>query len=32
MVMNPLVTPLDDASLEELAAFFSAQAHLHNTD
>jgi cytochrome c553 len=32
MVMNPLIAPLDDASLEELAAFFSAQAHLHNTD
>jgi cytochrome c553 len=32
MVMNPLMTPLDDTSIEELAAFFSAQAHLHNTD
>ena len=32
LVMNPLIAPLDDASLEELAAFFSAQAHLHNTD
>lgn len=32
MVMNPLMTPLDEASIEELAAFFSAQAHLHNTD
>jgi len=32
LVMNPLMTPLDGASIEELAAFFSAQAHLHNTD
>jgi cytochrome c553 len=32
LVMNPLMVPLDEVSLEELAAFFSAQAHLHNTD
>jgi cytochrome c553 len=32
MVMNPLVTPLDEASIEELAAFFAAQPHLHNTN
>jgi len=32
MIMNPLMTPLDETSIEELAAFFSAQAHLHNTD
>ena len=31
LVMNPLIGPLDDASLEELAAFFAAQPHLHNT-
>jgi cytochrome c553 len=32
MVMNPLMVPLDEASLEELAAFFAAQSHLHNTE
>jgi cytochrome c553 len=32
MVMNPLVGALDDESIEELAAFFSSQSHLHNTD
>jgi cytochrome c553 len=32
LVMNPLMTPLDDTSIEELAAFFAAQPHLHNTD
>jgi cytochrome c553 len=32
MVMNPLIGPLDDASIEELAAFFAAQPHLHNTE
>ena len=31
LVMNPLMLPLDDASIEELAAFFAAQPHLHNT-
>jgi cytochrome c553 len=31
MVMNPLMVPLDQQSLEELAAFFAAQPHLHNT-
>jgi cytochrome c553 len=32
LVMNPLMGPLDEASIEELAAFFAAQPHLHNTD
>jgi cytochrome c553 len=32
MVMNPLAAPLDDQSIEELAAFFAAQPHLHNTE
>lgn len=32
MVMNPMVAALDEAAIEELAAFFSAQTHLHNTD
>lgn len=32
MVMNPLLVALDETALEELAAFFSAQSHLHNTD
>lgn len=32
MVMNPLIQPLDDQSIEELAAFFAAQPHLHNTE
>jgi cytochrome c553 len=31
LVMNPLMGPLDDASIEQLAAFFAAQPHLHNT-
>jgi cytochrome c553 len=31
LVMNPLIGPLDDESLEELAAFFASQPHLHNT-
>jgi cytochrome c553 len=31
LVMNPLIAPLDDASIEELAAFFASQPHLHNT-
>jgi cytochrome c553 len=29
-VMNPLMGPLDEASLEELAAFFAAQRQLHD--
>lgn len=32
LVMNPLIAPLDDAALEELAAFFAAQPHLYNTE
>jgi cytochrome c553 len=32
LVMNPLIAPLDDASIEELAAFFAAQPHLYNTE
>jgi cytochrome c553 len=32
MVMNPLIQPLDDAALEELAAFFAAQPHLYYTE
>jgi cytochrome c553 len=31
LVMNPLMLPLDDVAIEELAAFFAAQPHLHNT-
>ncbi len=31
MVMNPLIGPLDEESIEELAAFFASQPHLHNT-
>ncbi len=31
LVMNPLIGPLDDESLEELAAFFASQPHPHNT-
>ena len=31
LVMNPLMAPLDEQSIEELAAFFAAQPHLHNT-
>jgi cytochrome c553 len=31
VVMNPLIAPLDDATIEELAAFFATQAHLHDT-
>ncbi len=31
LVMNPLMLPLDETSIEELAAFYAAQAHLHNT-
>jgi cytochrome c553 len=32
MVMSPLAAPLDAQSIQELAAFFAAQAHLHNTE
>ena len=31
LVMNPLIAALDEQSIEELAAFFAAQPHLHNT-
>jgi cytochrome c553 len=31
LVMSPLMGPLDDASIEQLAAFFAAQPHLHYT-
>ena len=31
LVMNPLAQPLDDESIEQLAAFFASQPHLHNT-
>jgi cytochrome c553 len=31
LVMNPLIGPLDEESIEELAAFFASQPHLHNT-
>ena len=31
LLMGPLVAPLDDTTIEELAAFFAAQPHLHNT-
>jgi cytochrome c553 len=32
LVMNPLMAPLDLATLEELAAFFAAQPHLYDTE
>jgi cytochrome c553 len=32
MVMNPLIQPLDEQSIEELAAFFASRPHLHNTE
>lgn len=32
LVMNPLIAPLDEQSIEELAAFFAAQPHLYNTE
>ena len=32
MVMNPLIAQLDEQSIEELAAFFASQPHLHNTE
>jgi len=31
LVMNPLIAALDEQTIEELAAFFAAQPHLHNT-
>jgi len=31
MVMNPLIGPLDEQSIEDLAAFFAAQPHLYST-
>lgn len=31
-IMGPMVKPLDSATIEQLAAFFSAQPYLHNTD
>jgi cytochrome c553 len=31
LVMNPLIAPLDEQTIEELAAFFAAQPHLYNT-
>lgn len=31
MLMGPLVAPLDEETIEQLAAFFSAQPHLHDT-
>lgn len=31
LVMGPLMTPLDDTAIEELAAFFASKSHLHNT-
>jgi cytochrome c553 len=31
MLMGPLVAPLDDATIEQIAAFFAAQPLLHNT-
>ena len=30
--MNPLMGPLDETAIEELAAFFASQPHLHNTE
>lgn len=32
LVMNPLIAPLDAQSIEELAAFYASQPHLHNTE
>jgi cytochrome c553 len=32
LVMNPLASQLDEQSIEELAAFYAAQAHLYNTE
>jgi hypothetical protein len=30
--MNPLIAPLDEQTIEELAAFFAAQPHLYTTE
>ena len=30
MIMNPMVAPLDEAAIEELAAYFASQPHLHD--
>ena len=32
MLMGPLMAPLDETTIEELAAFFASQPHLHNTE
>ena len=32
VLMNPLIGPLDEQTIAELAAFFSAQAWLHTTE
>jgi cytochrome c553 len=32
LVMNPLIAQLDEQTIEELAAFFATQPHLHNTE
>jgi len=32
LVMNPLIGPLDPATIEDLAAFFAAQPHLYSTE
>lgn len=32
MVMNPMAAPLDEQSIEELAAFFASRTQLHDTD
>lgn len=32
MVMNPMAAPLDEQSIEELAAFFASRTQLYNTD
>lgn len=31
MLMGPLIAPLDEETIEQLAAFFAAQPHLHDT-
>ena len=32
LVMNPLIAPLDEESIEELAAFYASRPHLHDTE
>jgi cytochrome c553 len=32
LVMNPMAAPLDEQSIEELAAFFASRTQLYNTD